>query len=138
MGLFDMFRKQEDVPKAEKLVVEDDELEVDAEADEEEPEEFEKEAPADRAEEGPFDESEADAATNPGGYIDFGALRIPAREGSRCASNFSRRRAESSPSRSTSTAQRCRCRRSLRRARRASGRMCAASSRRRSRSRVAR
>ncbi|WP_282851557.1 DUF3710 domain-containing protein [Gulosibacter sediminis] len=81
MGLFDMFRKQEDVPKAEKLVVEDDELEVDAETDEAEPEEFEKEAPADRAEEGPYDESEADAATNPSGYIDFGALRIPAREG---------------------------------------------------------
>lgn len=79
MGLFDMFRKQEDVPKAEKLVVDDDELETDLEDDE--PEEFAKEAPEDRSEAGPFDESEADAASNPGGYIDFGALRIPAREG---------------------------------------------------------
>lgn len=79
MGLFDMFRKQEDVPKAEKLVVDDDERETDLEDDE--PEEFAKEAPEDRSEAGPYDESEADAASNPGGYIDFGALRIPAREG---------------------------------------------------------
>lgn len=81
MGLFDMFRKQEDVPKAEKLVVDDEELDSDAAAEDEEPEEFAKEAPEDRAEAGPYDESEADAASNPGGYIDFGALRIPAREG---------------------------------------------------------
>ncbi|MFD2758963.1 DUF3710 domain-containing protein [Gulosibacter faecalis] len=78
MGLFDMFRKQDEVPKAERLVVDDDELETDTEVDED-PEEFAKEAPDDREEAGPFDESEADAAD--GAYIDFGALRIPAREG---------------------------------------------------------
>jgi hypothetical protein len=136
MGLFDMFRKQEDVPKAEKLVVEDDELEVDAEADEEEPEEFEKEAPEDRAEEGPYDESEADAATNPGGYIDFGALRIPAREGLALRLEFlekTRRVIAVALDLNGSTLQV-----QAFAARRASGRMCAASSRRRSRSRAAR
>lgn len=82
MGLFDIFKRKDEVIKAERLVEEDEEGQDETEALEAaeaaEPEEFEKEAPADRAEKGPLDLSEYDGE---GKYIDLGALRIPARSG---------------------------------------------------------
>lgn len=80
MGLFDIFKRKEEVIKADRLVVEGEESEVtpDDEADEHEHAEFEKEAPKDRAENGPLDVSEYDGE---GSYIDLGPLRIPARPG---------------------------------------------------------
>lgn len=80
MGLFDIFKRKEEVIKADRLVVEGEESEAtqDDEVDEHEHAEFEKEAPEDRAENGPLDVSEYDGE---GSYIDLGPLRIPARPG---------------------------------------------------------
>ncbi|MGO1545658.1 MAG: DUF3710 domain-containing protein [Gulosibacter sp.] len=86
MGLFDIFKRKEEVIKADKLVVEDDDDVVEDETaaadqeleDAEDPDEFEKEAPEDRAENGPFDTSEHDGE---GTYIDLGALKVPAQSG---------------------------------------------------------
>lgn len=77
MGLFDMFKREDEVVKAERLTVDDEPaLDPDAEFEDREPDA--KEAPADREEAGPFDASEA---TSEGTYIDLGSLRIPARAG---------------------------------------------------------
>ncbi|KAB1644031.1 DUF3710 domain-containing protein [Gulosibacter chungangensis] len=81
MGLFDIFKRKEEVIKADRLVIEDEEADAAAlenDAAEDEPAEYEKEAPKDRAEHGPLDISEYDGE---GSYIDLGPLRIPARSG---------------------------------------------------------
>lgn len=80
MGLFDIFKSQEEArPKADKLVVPGEEPEVSDEIEDAEPEFDEsKSAPADRAENGPFD---AEEAQHEGPIVDLGSLRIPAREG---------------------------------------------------------
>lgn len=77
MGFFDLFRREEDIAKADKLVLDDEpQPEDDAEFEDEEPDA--KEAPADRAEAGPFDDGE-DAGD--GAFVDLGALRVPAQQG---------------------------------------------------------
>lgn len=82
MGLFDIFKRKEEVIKADRLIVEGEEAHADTQEHEDaealEPADFEKEAPADRADNGPFDREEHDGG---GSYIDLGALRIPARSG---------------------------------------------------------
>lgn len=82
MGLFDFLRKDDAEPrqKADRLVVDEDELDEDDVEDIEDADERfdEKSAPEDRAERGPFDVSEANPAKR---YVDLGAIRIPAREG---------------------------------------------------------
>lgn len=96
MGLFDMFKRKDEVIKRDRLVIEDDEVAGDEVAEEraaspdsaeapsatadedDEPEEFAKEAPLDREERGPFD---AEEHSGEGAFIDLGALRIPAQKG---------------------------------------------------------
>lgn len=77
MGLKNLFKKDEEaIPEADKLVVDGESVEIAAE-DEELEVEHPKSAPDDRAEKGPFDESERDTDDR---VLDFGAIRIPARE----------------------------------------------------------
>lgn len=77
MGLMDFLRRRDDdeVAKADRLSVDGEDLDDDTD---EEDEAEEKSAPADRDEKGPFDASEANPAKR---YVDFGAIRIPARAG---------------------------------------------------------
>ena len=77
MGLFDFFKREEEVVKAERLTVDDEPVvEPDTEFEDVEPDA--KEAPEDRETAGPFDASE-DAPEVP--YVDLGSLRIPASAG---------------------------------------------------------
>lgn len=78
MGLLDFLRRRDDDEprrKADRLVLDD---EADDADDEDEDRFDEKSAPDDRAENGPFDVTEANPAKR---YVDLGAIRIPARDG---------------------------------------------------------
>ena len=77
MGLFDMFKREDEVMKAEKLTLDDEPVvETDAEFEDREPDA--KEAPEDRAESGPFDATEDAPEVT---YIELGSVRIPAKPG---------------------------------------------------------
>ena len=79
MGLFDFFKREEKVAKADRLILDDED--ATAAAAEFEEEVFpDKEAPADRETAGPFDAAEREpVAGEP--VVDLGSLRIPARQG---------------------------------------------------------
>lgn len=77
MGLFDMFKREEEIPKADRLVI-DDEPEIEDHDDTIEEEPVAKSAPDDREDNGPFDVSEAPEGVS---VVDLGSLRIPAKPG---------------------------------------------------------
>lgn len=78
MGLFDFFKREEPVAKADRLVIDDEDDEVVDDSELEDEVLPDKEAPADRETAGPFDDGE-EAGDGP--FVDLGSLRVPARQG---------------------------------------------------------
>lgn len=79
MGLFDFLKpRDEERVKADELIVEGEEPEIEEELEEPDPELEAKSAPEDRAERGPFDAAEAPEQER---VVDLGSIRIPARDG---------------------------------------------------------